>query len=488
MVPGPAYGAGYLTSEAPYVTLADGLPRGSSVRAIISSGDEVDGVNFQGLPDGIGLAPGAVRGTVDVYVAHEQSTVPFLGFADFEDSSVTKLTLSTRAGMRGSVLSAEVALSPDDGYLRFCSASMAGPEHGFSNYTFLTGEETNDIVALPANAPYRPDPSLRPLRQGGYAVALDIESGRSAPITDFGRLNHENSLPLPNRGEIALLSTDDTFDGPSSQLYLYLADNQKQVFNSKGEMYAFRVTATDAGPVNPADPFNGANDYLDIQPGDSWQGEFIPVPEDIARGLTDEAPQAALENWSNDNNVFQFIRLEDLDYDKNDPNVVYVADTGRSRVVPDPATGRLVRGPSGTVGFADNGRVFKFVLDPTNPRVVTSLSILADGDNPGWAEYVPFTSPDNVGTSVNSLMIQEDTDEASVWRMDLASGAWGVVATVNDPAGESSGIVDASAWFGPGTWLLDVQAHGSNVAEETIGDVTYKQEAGQLMLMRIPGS
>ena len=239
MVPGPAYGAGYLTSEEPYVTLADGLPRGSSVRAIISSGDEVDGVNFQGLPDGIGLAPGAVRGTVDVYVAHEQSTVPFLGFADFEDSSVTKLTLSTRGGMRGSVLSAEVALSPDDGYLRFCSASMAGPEHGFSNYTFLTGEETNDIVALPANAPYRPDPSLRPLRQGGYAVALDIDSGRSAPITDFGRLNHENSLPLPNRGEIALLSTDDTFDGPSSQLYLYLADDQKQVFNSKGEMYAF---------------------------------------------------------------------------------------------------------------------------------------------------------------------------------------------------------------------------------------------------------
>jgi hypothetical protein len=33
-----------------------------------------------------------------------------------------------------------------------------------------------------------------------------------------------------------------------------------------------------------------------------------------------------------------------------------------------------------------------------------------------------------------------------------------------------------------------VQAHGSNVAEEQVGDVLYKREAGQLMLMRIPGS
>jgi len=44
---------------------------------------------------------------------------------------------------------------------------------------------------------------------------------------------------------------------------------------------------------------------------------------------------------------------------------------------------------------------------------------------------------------------------------DLGSD-WTVVATVNDPDGESSGIVDASKWHGPGSWLLDVQAHGSS--------------------------
>jgi hypothetical protein len=186
--------------------------------------------------------------------------------------------------------------------------------------------------------------------------------------------------------------------------------------------------------------------------------------------------------------VFQFIRLEDLAYDVNDPSVVYVADTGATRVVPDDTTGRLVRGPSGTTGFADNGRIFRFVFDENNPRKVASFSVMADGDAVGAPEFVGFTSPDNVGVSTNSLMVQEDTDDAKIWRYDYAAGSWSVVATVNDPSGESSGIVDASAWFGPGAWLLDVQGHGLFVDQEQVGPVLFKRESGQLMLMTIPGS
>jgi hypothetical protein len=61
---------------------------------------------------------------------------------------------------------------------------------------------------------------------------------------------------------------------------------------------------------------------------------------------------------------------------------------------------------------------------------------------------------------------------------------------VNDPDWESSGIVDASQWFGDGAWLLDVQAHGAEdwVESEVIGGVTFKQEGGQLLLMKIPGT
>ncbi|MCH9054106.1 MAG: hypothetical protein IIA72_24180, partial [Proteobacteria bacterium] len=64
-----------------------------------------------------------------------------------------------------------------------------------------------------------------------------------------------------------------------------------------------------------------------------------------------------------------------------------------------------------------------------------------------------------------------------------------VVASVNDPDGESSGIVDASEWYGEGTWLLDVQAHGTFIDEEVQSDGTLlKREDGQLILMKIPGS
>jgi hypothetical protein len=480
---------GFLTDEAPFITLDADVPADSSVKAIINSGEMVNGFTFEGLPDGIGLAPGEDKGTVNVFVAHEQTTVPFFGTADFQDASVSKLTLDTSKGnSMGAVLAAEVAIGPENGYLRFCSASMAGPAEGFSHYTFFANEEANDVVVVPSGAPYGPDPYWGSDRQAGYVVVLDAETGDFTQVAGMGRLNHENTIALPGWNQLAMLTTDDTFSGPSAQLYLYLADNESQVWGDEGSLWAFRVTGTDDGPVDPTDPFNGANDYLDLRPGDDWQGEFIPVPQDIARGLTGVAPQQALEDWSNDNNVFQFIRLEDLAYDKNNPRVVYVADTGRTRVIPDPTTGRMTRGPGGTTGQADNGSVFKFVFNEEDPRKVDSFSVLAQGDDPVYGDFVGFVNPDNMGTSPNSLMVQEDADDAKIWRYNLRNRKWSVVATVNDPDGESSGIVDASAWFGPGHWLLDVQGHGEFVDEEVIDGVTYKRESGQLLLMKIPGS
>lgn len=55
---------------------------------------------------------------------------------------------------------------------------------------------------------------------------------------------------------------------------------------------------------------------------------------------------------------------------------------------------------------------------------------------------------------------------------------------------ESSGIVDASKWFGQGAWILTVQGHGTNVAEDDTSKpgTLIKRESGQLLLMRIPAS
>ncbi len=456
------------------------LTNGGTVIPLINSGDAFDGETFEGLPDGLGVVPvGQGKRYVDLYVAFEQSTVPFRGFADFEDSSVQRARLDLKTM---EIKKLDEVLPASAGFIRFCSAFMAGPEHGFDNYTFFVNEESNDQLA-------------RPLGQAGYAVALDTKTGSYRAIPGMGRHNHENSVVVPGGwGEIAMLSGDDTFNAPSSQMYLYTAPTDDAVIADQGTLWAFRVTATESGTVSATDPFNGANDYGDMTKDDVWSGEFIRVPDAVADGGQD-----GLETWSNENNVFQFIRVEDIATDDHNPRVVYFADTGESRALTDAqwtalspnntASGRLHRGPSsGPFGDFGNGRIFKFVMNADDPRVVDEFSILQDADTVAADGQSFIRHPDNVDTSANSLMVQEDASNAKVWRYDFRSDSWSIVASVDDPEGESSGIVDMSRWLGAGWWALDVQAHGTNVDSETIDGITYKREDGQLLLMQIPGS
>ena len=479
--------------EDPYLTLGPDAPGGSTLTPIINSGETFgDDFLFEGIPDGIGWIDND-DGTVDVYVAHEQSRVPFLGEADFEDSSVSRLTLD--AADAASIMAADVPLPPEAGFIRFCSAFIAGEAEGFDEPIFFANEESNDVIAAPPGAVYGRDPAVAPLRQAGYAVALNTVTGEYDEIGGMGRHNHENTVVVPGDwDEVAALSGDDTFNAPSSQLYMYLADSPDALLADEGHLWAFRVTHTDGGPVDELDAFNGANDYGDIETGDDWQGQFVRVPRKIALGKTrNETPQDALENWSNANNVFQFIRVEDIAYDRNDPHVVYFADTGERRAVADATTGRLMRGSSSTFGPYPNGRIFRMELDPSEPRKVVSFSILLDADAGGYNNQAVMHQPDNIDTSAKSLMVQEDSSQAPnsrIWRYDLATQTWSVVASVNQSSWESSGIVDASAVFGDGAWLVDVQAHGSAywVDSEVVGAVTYKREAGQLLLMKLPGT
>jgi hypothetical protein len=101
------------------ITLAD--PSTSKATPIISVGDEVGDFFFEGVPDGIGAMPGA-GGSVEVFVNHEQTTVPFDGLADFEMASVSHLTLDPSGG----VLAGSVPVPDSAGFQRFCSSTMAG--------------------------------------------------------------------------------------------------------------------------------------------------------------------------------------------------------------------------------------------------------------------------------------------------------------------------------------------------------------------------
>jgi hypothetical protein len=264
------------------------------------------------------------------------------------------------------------------------------------------------------------------------------------------------------------------------------------------ELMAADVPASLGGPF-PLPPNDG-----------SWQRD--------PSGVGIDGPQWVLEKWAQDNGVFRFVRVEDIAYDKRPGmgNTVYIVDSGR-----------------GTAGVAQagrstNGRVWKLVFDPNDPTKVTSMSILIEGDDNPVKTPTEVHQPDNIESTANALYLTEDpgssqqfpfgstdpnTTTARVWRYDLAAGSLAIAFQVDQSADEgptdvdaatagnlgaweASGIVDASAAFGPGAFLIDVQAHtlwvekapGADNVPPDGPDFTDKREGGQLLLVRVPNA
>jgi len=542
---------GFLTTQPSMVTNLTG----GTVKPIITVGDTIGSYMFEAIPDGIGITPNG-KGTVDLWVNHETSTVPFPytvpptasnSFNDMTDSLVSQLKLQQS---NAAVMSAKLAIKDSGNFHRFCSSFIATKAHGFKHDMLLTNEEGTDWV-MRNGMQWPATPGDDAAREIGLVVAHDINNGKTKPIYGMGRHNHENSLPLTIYGKPVVLSGDDTFTSnpAQSQVYSYIAKNSDDVWKDKGTLYAFR-----------ADNWAVFNDYYDFAIGSpmSIPGELIPVPKQIATGLnpdgTDmtsadvppslggpyppppagawansagtstpiDGPQWVLEHWSDLNNVFQFVRIEDMAYDKRPgmANVVYLADSGR---------GTAGSGPSGGNAFtSSNGRIWKMVMDPTDPTQVLGLSIFIEGDDAPVKTISEIHQPDNLETTVNGLYITEDpgssqqfpqgsldpnATNARIWQHNFNTNVLSPVLVANQSADEGptdvdaaatpgnmgawemSGIIDASSVFGPGAFLLDVQAHtlythtspGPDLVAPAGPDWTNKREGGQLVLVTIPG-
>jgi hypothetical protein len=523
---GDRQNAGFHTAAA---AMLSGV-NGSTVEPIISVGDTLgSGYVFESIPDGISIARINGRGTVDIAVNHELSLVPFPATRqDATNSILSRLRLSQHGA---GVLKGTYAIPSSAGYQRFCSNFAVGKAQGFDRRLILTNEEARDIVLRQEDAWKQPGVTLAEpgAEQAGVGVAYDVKSGEHKTIYGLGRMNHENLVGVPGYGKPVVFTGDDTFDAPSSQLYMYVAASGSAFWNDEGTLYAF---VSDSPAVN---------DYGDLTTASpSVNGHFIPVPKEIATGKVNgheattadfpsegfpappsgvpNGPQWVLEAWSNKNNVFQFIRIEDLAYDRTNGKILYFADTGEPRALPDPATGRLRRGPAltggmPTEGLYPNGRLYKLALNASDPTGTATLSILpgANFDDNSYRNASSVHQPDNVETTKSAIYITEDpgghnaqpafagATNARVWRYDLASHALTVVAEVkqdvpgspvtNRGAWESSGIVDVSAVFGAGAFLIDVQAHGWDMDAGTGNDAPAvpKRERGQLLLLKILG-
>jgi hypothetical protein len=536
-----------------------------TVTPLMTVGDVLpSGYRFESIPDGISIRPRG-KGVVDLYINHETSKVPFPyvtaaptaanGENDFDNAQVSQLKLNQHSA---GVLNGSFAISSASGFQRFCSNYLATWRESFTREILFTNEESPDYV-------YRQEDSWPPTSgdpaesEAGVVVALDVRTGQPRTIYGMGRHNHENDVAIPGYHRPVVFSGDDTFtSGPltdptntanklapsQSQLYSYIAPSTNALLDDKGDLWAF-VSDTP-----------GVRNYYDVLPGSGTvvTGHFIKVPKDIATGLnpdgsqlkaadegyplpptdgswqTDlrsttpvgiDGPQWVLEYWSDINNVFQFVRVEDIAYDKRPGmgNVVYIVDSGR---------GRRVDQSLDTPNFkSTNGRVWRMALDAHDPTKVTSLTVLVEGDDADVKTLTEVHQPDNIETTPNGFFLTEDpgssqqfpagsTDPlattARLWYVPLADPtAAQVVAKVDQSADggatdvdgraagnwgawESTGIVDASTAFGPGAFLINIQAHtlwveqapGDDNNGDGQPDFTFKREGGQLLLLRIP--
>ena len=553
--------SGFTTAQPSMLTA---VKAGVQITPLLTVGDVLpSGYRFEAIPDGISVRTKG-QGRVDLFVNHETSKVPFPyntatptaanGENDFDNAQVSQLTLNQHSA---GVLNGSFAVSGSSGYQRFCSNYLATAKEGFSREILFTNEESPDYV-LRQTASWPPALTDPAQKEAGLVVALDVRTGKHAPIYGMGRHNHENSIPIPGYKKPVVLSGDDTFtSGPltgvfpagavpsQSQVYSYIAPSTDALLADQGDLWAF-VSDTP-----------GVKNYYSVLPGSGTvvTGHFIKVPKDIASGRnadgselkaadkgfplpptngswqTDlrsvapvgiDGPQWVLEYWSDINSVFQFVRVEDIAYDKRPGmgNVVYIVDSGR---------GRTAAQSLDTPNFrSTNGRVWKMVLDPNDPTVVTSLTVFVEGDDNPVKTLNEIHQPDNVETTLTGVLLAEDpggsqqftaaqqvsdpnATTARLWYAPF-SGAPQVVLKIDQstdggptdvdgrPAGnwgawETTGIVDASAAFGPGAFLINVQAHtlwvekapGDDNNGDGQPDFTYKREGGQLALIRIPG-
>jgi hypothetical protein len=458
------------------------------VQPLLTVGDQVPNTTdpnrtFQmiGIPDGLGAYRSACGGTI-LFLNHElpRTTVsqPNVGETPLRGAFVSRLVLDRAAHVvsgavaydavhdesTGTVYPVPATNNVTPGFVRFCSGSLSFHEAGLDRPMFFTGEESEGTNTFDG--------------RGGSAVVVFDNELHTLP--KLGRIPWENALVRPaNTADTVIMCMEDGPTTPDNQLYMYVGTKDKSVGASAlsrngldtGKLYAF---VADAGaPTNEIAYTNG-----------TISGSWVEVPN--ADLLTDVELEAA----SDAAGAFGFIRIEDGAWSKRDKNKFYFVTTGNG------AGNRL-------------GRLYEVNFDKKNLLGNTTVTMIYNADAIDAAGGDIAFAADNMDVSRDYIMINEDghsdsrpkyaarAREGSIWRLDLKNGfAAKRIAELN-PAGteiasgqtqppavpvpgtwETSGIIDASDFFGRDSWLTVVQAHGPSLAPAPL-----TVEDGQLVLL-----
>jgi uncharacterized protein DUF839 len=446
----------YLVPTAPGVRVDPILSTGDIIPA---TGETVD-YQMSGIPDGLGAYAAGQgdddddrrsthgRGRITVVMNHELGR-SFPNNPPGVDTRISRLEIDRATR---SVHDAEYLFEGDEGFERFCSATLAVLD---GRPYYFTGEEAVPIEGQP------PGPA-----HDGSSIVMDPDTGMWVETPHFGHFQHENVVPLKLSKWVFLSSEDDFRPGPS-YLYAYIANDFDRALRGRsGSLHVWKAN-------NPAKNQNSA-----VVKGESIPGRFVPLSQ------AENANSTALKAAAAAHDAFEFDRLEDIAARPDVKGRTYIADTGKP-----PSTAR--------------GRVYQFDVNPRDPTRAT-LRMILNGDAP---DNDDIYNPDNMEASDKVLLIQEDRESAfrdppfsggyaRVMEYRFSGRALRSVARVDTPpplrpgTWESSGVIDAGHVLGRNWWLLDVQAHSTTAPQPgpTLVPNSSEGEDGQLLAIYIPNS
>jgi len=364
----------------------------------------------------------------------------------------------------------EYIVDSDGGMTRLCSATMATPEeHGFSKPVFLTAGESGVESMIHAIDPLAP---------------ADKKNNQRTQAA-LGRWSAENAVPLPKGsypGKTVILIGEDESDG---QIAMYVSNTQGDLSN--GKLYVLKRTNNDPVETN-------------MSKGQSYDVEFVEL--DNVKSSTG----AQLQQQTIDKKALMLARVEDIDYRKGNAangREVYFTATGVSQ-------GDKLTPVSGKTMW---GRVYKLVLDASNP-LKGKLEVTVDGhDNPGKS----IVNPDNLCVTENYVYIQEDGDsfyknndhDGTIWQFSMGSKSLKPMLQMNHRRTETAfnnkynpsnnqqlstweygAMYDVSSFTGiPDTFVINLHPHTwtSDKYRNADGGATRlvnNSEGGQVVIVR----
>jgi hypothetical protein len=479
-----------LTDEPAYF-----LPSASNVEItpIITVGEDVDGYEMVGIPDGLGAFDnrrrgddddddnGRRRGTFTVLMNHELG--PGEGIPRDHGARgafvsrwvLNKSDLSVVSGddqikqvfVQDPITGAWSPSAAPFAFDRFCSADLAAPSAFFHNgrgtreRIYLNGEESRPPFSNPPG-----NTTAENYGHGWAHILTGPLNGQTYELNDVGEMSFENVVASPYaQRKTVVVGLDDSTNAlpgatynpqnPPSEVYVYVGEKQRtgnpvqRAGLTGGALFGIKVT----GDPTEATVTGGERFSL---------ATMSPAAQDTG---------SVLQSESAANGVTQFRRVEDGQWDPTHRNHFYFVTTDQ---------------------FAGITRLWLLDFDDVRrPELGGEIEIVIDSP-----AGVPGEMFDNMTVDAKgNILLQEDPGNvpyfAKIWLFDpdtddlteLAQANPAEFTSAADDDEESSGIIDVSHILGKGTYLFDVQAH--RAPKYNGGTVAEHVQDGQFLAMTI---